>query len=116
MILLSLMGFSEKVYELTRQIPKGKVTTYGELARAMNTHAYRAVGQALHVNPYAPHVPCHRVIASDGSLGGFASGMKKKVALLKREGVKIDGNRVDLERYFFALNKKKGHHVPSSRT
>lgn len=84
-----------------RRIPRGKVTTYKQLARALNTRAYRAVGNACRRNPYAPEVPCHRVVKTDGTIGGFGGKMKgknvkKKVALLKREGVKIkDGKVVD---------------------
>ncbi|MDP3640290.1 MAG: MGMT family protein [Nanoarchaeota archaeon] len=63
--------FERKVYALCRKIPEGKVTTYKSIAEALGTKAYRAVGQALKKNPYAPQVPCHRVIATDGSLGGY---------------------------------------------
>lgn len=86
--------FQDKVYELCSKVPKGKVTTYKAIAEAMGTKAYRAVGRALNKNPYAPKVPCHRVISSDGSLGGFATGIKNKVKLLKKEGIKIENNRI----------------------
>ena len=67
-----MAGFSEKVWELTKRIPKGKVTTYGEIARALGRPGpARAVGQALKRNPHAPAVPCHRVVKSDGGLGGY---------------------------------------------
>lgn len=60
--------------------------TYKEVAMAIGLpKAYRAVGNALNKNPFAPKVPCHRVIRSDGTIGGFASGTKKKIELLKRE-------------------------------
>jgi methylated-DNA-[protein]-cysteine S-methyltransferase len=70
----------------------GRVATYRAVAHAMGTRAYRAVGQALRANPYAPRVPCHRVIASDLSLGGFqgarsGSRLQQKAVLLRREGV-----------------------------
>ena len=106
------MRFADRVYAVAKQIPRGKVSTYGEIARALGSKGYRAVGQALHVNPYAPTVPCHRVIASDGSLGGFASGLKKKTRLLRKEGVVAKNNRVDLQKYFMGLKKRKGHEVP----
>ena len=64
--------FQSKVYEICRKIPEGKVTTYKAIAEAMGTKAYRAVGQALNRNPYAPRVPCHRVVNSKGHLHGFA--------------------------------------------
>ena len=96
-------SFAGRVYSVTKRIPKGKVSTYKEIARALRTRAYRAVGQALHKNPYAPHVPCHRVVASTGRLHGFASGLKKKKILLAREGVIIKNNKVDLHKYFMKL-------------
>ena len=88
------MKFNDNVYNLCKKIPKGKVSTYGEIARALNTKAYRAVGNALNKNPYAPQVPCHRVINSQGFLHGFASGLKNKRKLLEKEGVKIKNNKV----------------------
>ncbi len=106
------MGFADRVYAATKKIPRGKVSTYGEIARALRTKGYRAVGQALHVNPYAPFVPCHRVISSSGKIGGFASGVKKKIRLLHEEGVKVKRNHINLQAYFFALKKRKGHKVP----
>ena len=63
------MSFAEKVYKLTAKIPKGKVSSYREIAHALNCKAYRAVGSALNKNPYAPKVPCHRVIKSSGNIG-----------------------------------------------
>ncbi len=102
------MSFAERVYKLTRQIPRGKVSTYKEIAEALGTRAYRAVGQALHVNPYAPRVPCHRVVNSQGDLHGFASGLRKKAILLRKEGISIKNNRINLEKYFFSLKKRKG--------
>ena len=86
--------FQNKVYEICKKIPKGKVTTYKAIAEAMGTKAYRAVGQALNRNPYAPKVPCHRVMSSDGSLGGFATGLKNKIRLLKKEGIEIKNNKI----------------------
>jgi methylated-DNA-[protein]-cysteine S-methyltransferase len=95
------MKFSEKVYELCKKIPKGKVSTYGAIAKALNSSP-RAVGQALRCNPYAPVVPCHRVVKSDGTIGGFmgevnGEAIQKKIALLKKEGVKIKENKVESE-------------------
>ena len=84
-----------KVYEATSRIPRGKVATYGWIARQIGCRSARAVGGALRINPFAPKVPCHRVIASDGSLHGFAghtSGplLAKKRRLLKEEGIAVD--------------------------
>jgi len=93
--------FQNQVYALTKRIPRGKVAAYKLIAQALGTKAYRAVGQALKRNPYAPVVPCHRVINSDGSLGGFAFGRKRKRELLKEEGVLIKKNKINLFRYRF---------------
>jgi len=95
--------FQEKVYALCKKIPKGKVSSYKAIARAMKTKAYRAVGSALNKNPYAPIVPCHRVVNSDGRLGGFATGLKNKISLLKKEGVEIKNKRIDLGKFFKKL-------------
>ncbi len=95
---------ADKVYSLCKQIPKGKVTTYKILAEKLNTKAYQAVGQALRKNPYAPTVPCHRVVSSSGHLHGFkgereGKPMEEKKTLLEQEGVKIEKNKVDLKKY-----------------
>jgi methylated-DNA-[protein]-cysteine S-methyltransferase len=101
------MQFKEKVYSITKQIPKGKVATYGGIAKALNIKAFRAVGNALHVNPYAPTVPCHRVVKSNGDLGGFASGSAKKIRLLESEGVKVKNNKIiDFDKVLFKNFKK----------
>ena len=100
------MSFSEKCYQLLRQVPKGKVTTYKSLAQAMKTKAYRAVGNAMNKNPYAPIVPCHRAISADGSLGGYAHGVQKKIQMLKAEGIKIENNKIDLDKYEFKFSQK----------
>ena len=86
--------FQSKVYALCSRIPKGRVTTYKILAEKLKTKAYRAVGQALNKNPFAPRVPCHRVIAHNGTLGGFAQGLAAKKRLLDKEGIIIKNNRV----------------------
>ena len=88
--------FQEKVYSLCKKIPKGKVSTYKEIGNALGGKGqiYRAVGVALNKNPFAPKVPCHRVVASDGSLGGFAGGIRKKIVLLKKEGIEIKNNKI----------------------
>ena len=86
-LFMQVTPFQQKVYEVVRKIPKGKTMTYSQVAVAIGKpRAARAVGNALNKNPYAPVVPCHRVIRSDGSIGGFASGSSKKVKLLKSEG------------------------------
>lgn len=94
------MSFDQRVYEVVKTIPKGKVATYKAVADKLGSKAYRAVGQALNRNTNSfcsnnPHIPCHRVIASDGNLGGFAFGQEKKIQLLKSEGVRIIDRNVD---------------------
>jgi len=84
--------FAARIYEATRRIPRGSVTTYKYLAWAVGCHSCRAVGQALRRNPFAPSTPCHRVIASDLTIGGFkgsndVSAIAEKRARLEREGV-----------------------------
>ena len=91
------MTFNQKVWALTARVPKGRVTTYAAIARALGTEAYRAVGNAMNKNPYAPEVPCHRVVGSDGSLTGFASGLEKKKQMLEAEGVELKGAKVRLD-------------------
>ncbi len=89
------MEFTEYFYLLVKQIPKGKVSTYGALARALgDIRASRAVGRMLNENPFAPVVPCHRVVMSDGSLGGFGTGTENKIRLLEKEGVEVKGNEI----------------------
>ncbi len=98
------MSFNQKVWALTARIPAGKVVRYADIARALNCTAYRAVGNALNKNPYAPAVPCHRVVGSDGALTGFAGGLEMKRDLLKREGLTLRENgRVDLTAALHAL-------------
>lgn len=94
----SLTPFQLRVLNLTAKIPSGQVTTYGVLATLLGTpRAAQAVGNALHANPFAPTVPCHRVISSSLTLGGFegvsekCGASSKKLALLSSEGVKFDG-------------------------
>ncbi len=102
------MKFSERVYSVVRAIPKGKVTTYREIAAALNTKGFQAIGQALRCNPYAPHVPCHRVVRSNGSIGGFkgkkeGKEIQKKIKLLEKEKVEIANGKINLRKfgYFF---------------
>ena len=79
-------SFSERVYEIVSQIPKGKVLTYKQVAEmAGSPLASRAVGNILH-NNHNPKIFCHRVIRSDGKLGGYNKGAKNKAKILKKEG------------------------------
>jgi len=82
--------FQTQVWSTLRQIPAGKVATYGEIAaRIGRPQGARAVGQACGRNPVVLFVPCHRVVAANGGLGGFGSGLSLKEALLMHEGVSI---------------------------
>ncbi len=108
------MGFNDQVWELCKKIPFGKVTTYKEIARALDTKAYQAVGQALKKNLYGiwscndeRMVPCHRVVKSDGSIGGFALGQKAKIMILKEENIEVkDGKIVDFEKRMFRFKNQ----------
>jgi len=88
------MNFDNKCYRFLSKIPKGRISTYKEIARAMNTRAYRAVGNAMSRNPNPITVPCHRIINTDGSIGGYALGVDKKEQLLKQEGVLIKKGKI----------------------
>ncbi len=101
-----MKSFSQQVYALCSQIPRGRVTTYKAIAEELGTQSYRAVGQALRVNPFAPHVPCHRVVRSNGAIGGFRGWKKggmvmEKVKLLQEEKVAVIDGKIDLGTYFW---------------
>ena len=93
--------FYEKVYEICKKVPKGKVTTYKALAEKLGSKAYRAVGTAMNKNPHGilncsgkNMVPCHRVVGSSGDLVGFAHGLRKKAELLRKEGIEVKNNKI----------------------
>jgi methylated-DNA-[protein]-cysteine S-methyltransferase len=89
--LTQLYDFQKKVLLIERQIPYGWVSTYGRLAKKIGVpRAGRAVGQALAKNPFPLVIPCHRIIRSNGSLGGFQGGLKLKRKLLKLEGIQFN--------------------------
>ena len=97
--------FQRRVYAALCEVPAGRVTTYGLLARRIGCGSARAVGGALRRNPFAPRVPCHRVIAADGSIGGFrgetqGAAIQEKRARLRAEGVTFgrDGRLSDPSR------------------
>jgi O-6-methylguanine DNA methyltransferase len=95
---MSTPTFKEIIINLARQIPKGKVATYGQLAKmAGSPGAARAVGMIMSKNTTPETIPCHRVVATNGKLTGYAfGGIKKKKDILKREGVRFTGDKVDL--------------------
>lgn len=93
------MEFKESVYACIRQIPQGKVATYKQVASLVGSpRAARAVGLCMKTNPDAPRTPCHRVVASDGSLTGYSAGngLSTKRQLLLQEGVVFNRQKVDL--------------------
>ena len=90
--------FQLRLYERLKEVPKGKVTTYRELAHSIGTRAYRAVGLAMRENPFK-QVPCHRVVSSCGTIGGFrgmtaGDAIKEKISMLAKEGVEVKEGRV----------------------
>lgn len=92
-----------KALLLLRKIPKGKVTTYGALARATRSSP-RAIGQVMRRNRRSDLYPCYKVVASDGSLGGYGGCLKgnkvqKKIKLLRRDGIEVKNGRIDLKRF-----------------
>jgi len=90
---------AEKVFSLVKKIPRGKVTTYSAIARKAGTSA-RAVGGILHSNKNLVIIPCHRVIKSNGEIGGYSQGIRKKIKLLKKEGIKIKGDKLIFKESF----------------
>ena len=100
------MNLKSKVFALVEEIPEGKVTTYKEIARVLNTSA-RAIGSILSQNENIPEVPCHRVVKSNGKLGGYKLGRERKEELLKQEGVKVVKGKIDLEEYFHEFGDEK---------
>jgi len=97
------MDFKQKVFTLTAQIPRGKVTTYQLLARALgDPKKARAVGNALNKNIDTKNIPCHRVVRSDGQVGGYAFGGSKKINILESEGIVIKNGAVaDLSAFLY---------------
>lgn len=93
--------FKDSVFEKTKLISKGKVTTYKIIALVIGEpRAMRAIGNALNKN-CNPKIPCHRVIRSDGRIGGYNKGAEVKKKLLVKEGVKIEQNKVNLKKYLY---------------
>ena len=90
------MNLQQKVYKKLLEVPKGKVTTYGELANAVGlTNGQRAIGRIMNKNPFPVIVPCHRVIKSDGKIGGYAYGQDVKSNMLSKEGIKISEGKIE---------------------
>jgi O-6-methylguanine DNA methyltransferase len=91
---LKTKNFKTNIYEVVKKIPKGRAITYKKVAKLAGfPRAWRAVGNVLNKNKN-PKIPCHRVIRSDGKIGGYNRGVKKKIALLTKEGIKIENKKV----------------------
>lgn len=101
--------FDRLVLDVVSQIPEGKVTTYGEIAKALgDIRAARAVGEALKKNPRPVEIPCHRVVMSDGSLGGYAfGGPERKKELLQRDGITFVDGKVNLKKHLITHEELK---------
>jgi len=108
--LASVSPYQRAVLRLLAEVPRGKVTTYGDLAKELanrnpkySPKAFRAVGTAMRKNVCAPRIPCHRVIQSDGSIGNFRGGkpgaVEEKIKMLQKEGVEVINGKIDLTIY-----------------
>ncbi len=93
------MNLEQKVYKKLLEVPKGQITTYGELAKAVGLkNGQRVIGKIMNKNPYPVIVPCHRVVMSTGKIGGYAFGENVKTKLLNDEGIQIENGKIlDLE-------------------
>ena len=89
------MNLEQKIYKKLLEVPKGKVTTYGELAKSIGfTNGQRVVGRIMNQNPYPVIIPCHRVVRSDGKVGGYDYGEEVKINMLEQEGIKIKNGKI----------------------
>ena len=90
------MNIEEKIYKKLLQVPYGKITTYSELSSSIGLeHGQRAVGQIMKKNPFPVIIPCHRVVKSNGSVGGYAFGADIKKNMLLKEGIHIKKNKIE---------------------
>ena len=111
--------FQERVYAALEQVPRGRVITYKQLAEYLGCRSCRAVGQALKRNPYAPQVPCHRVIASDLTPGGFMgrrgeTAKRRKLDLLAKEGIRFHAEKLAEPKRLFRFQSKRS--TPNEKT
>ena len=97
------MNIQQKIYKKLLEVPKGQITTYGELAKSVGLkNGQRAVGKIMNKNPYPVIIPCHRVVMSTGKIGGYAYGEHVKTKMLSDEGIKIQNSKVvDLENIIY---------------
>jgi len=108
--LSKLSPYQQAILRVLAEVPRGKVTTYGDLAKELagrdprwSPNASRAVGTTMRNNPCGPQIPCHRVIRSDGAIGSFRGGaegaVEEKTRMLREEGVTVTDGRIDLEKH-----------------
>jgi len=89
------MSLEQQVYKKLTEVPQGKITTYGELAKAVGLkNGQRVIGQIMKKNPYPAIIPCHRVVMSDGKVGGYAYGGDVKTNMLRKEGIQIQNGKI----------------------
>jgi methylated-DNA-[protein]-cysteine S-methyltransferase len=97
------LNVQQKIFKKLLEVPRGRITTYGELAKAVGLkNGQRAVGKIMNKNPYPVIIPCHRVVMSTGKIGGYAYGEHVKTKMLNDEGIKIEnGKIVDLKNILY---------------
>ena len=97
------MNLTEYTYFLVRQIPKGRVSTYGAVAKALGDKKYaRAVGKFMNKNQNVDTMPCFKIVKSDGNLGGFGLGIDDKIRRLKKDGIEVKNRKiVNFKKVFF---------------
>ena len=89
------MNIENLVYKKLLEVKEGEITSYGELAKAVGLkNGQRVIGKIMNKNPYPGIVPCHRVVMSDGKIGGYAYGVEIKKSMLENEGIKIDDGKI----------------------
>lgn len=88
------MKFSRRIYLALSKVPYGKVTTYKEIAKALNSKAHRAVGNALNKNKDASKIKCFKVVKSNGNIGGYSKGAKEKIKRLEEEGIEVKNKKI----------------------
>jgi len=90
------MNLEQKVYKKLLNVPKGQITTYGDLAKAVGLkNGQRLIGKIMNKNPYPVLIPCHRVVMSTGKIGGYAYGEHVKIKMLSDEGIEITNGMIE---------------------
>lgn len=93
------------VYDLIKEVPKGRVTSYGEIAKKIKSKSYRAIGKIVGQNKNIPEIPCHRVVKADGGIGGYVLGVDKKIAILKSENIEVlESKIVDFKNKLYSFD------------